>query len=114
MVLTVQCRGENWLDLRRIDKWGSLMLRRIEDAKRAGCQGIEFDNPDISMRPLSYSSVDPLRMTSSPTATPPPVIHIHNLPNGGENTVEQCIAVAKVTSHHHDTMPHAPAHACHD
>jgi hypothetical protein len=25
------------------------MLRRIEDAKRMGCQGIEFDNPDVSM-----------------------------------------------------------------
>lgn len=52
-------------------QFGSLMLRRIEDAKRLGCEGIEFDNPDV-------------------------IIHDSKFANGGKNTLDHVIAYAKV------------------
>eukprot|EP00123_Amoebidium_parasiticum_P009206 comp19325_c0_seq1/m.22224 comp19325_c0_seq1/g.22224 ORF comp19325_c0_seq1/g.22224 comp19325_c0_seq1/m.22224 type:complete len:743 (-) comp19325_c0_seq1:434-2662(-) len=39
-------KDEAWIDLRRMDAYMGLMLDRIDQAKRRGCDGIEFDNPD--------------------------------------------------------------------
>eukprot|EP00121_Abeoforma_whisleri_P011201 Awhi_evm1s10335 len=38
---------ERWLDYRRLDLFGGIMLDRIDYAKKQGCEAIEFDNPDV-------------------------------------------------------------------
>lgn len=63
-----------------LSQFGSLMLRRIEDAKRLGCDGIEFDNPDV-------------------------VIHDSKFANGGQNTLDHVIAYAKVRDLRVGLMP---------
>ena len=37
---------EHWVDVRRLDILGPILLNRIEIAYLKGCDGIEFDNPD--------------------------------------------------------------------
>lgn len=37
---------EAWLDFRRLDVIGPIMLNRLDVAMMKGCDGIEFDNPD--------------------------------------------------------------------
>ncbi|KNC77701.1 hypothetical protein SARC_09843 [Sphaeroforma arctica JP610] len=38
---------EAWLDLRRFDIIGPIMMNRLDAAKAKGCDAVEFDNPDI-------------------------------------------------------------------
>eukprot|EP00698_Gefionella_okellyi_P010667 TRINITY_DN2778_c0_g1_i1.p1 TRINITY_DN2778_c0_g1~~TRINITY_DN2778_c0_g1_i1.p1 ORF type:complete len:847 (-),score=168.95 TRINITY_DN2778_c0_g1_i1:242-2782(-) len=37
---------EQWLDIRRLDVIGPLMLDRIDHSKMIGCDAVEYDNPD--------------------------------------------------------------------
>lgn len=45
---------EAWLDLRRMDMILETMLNRVERAKKIGCDGIEFDNPDVALHGINF------------------------------------------------------------
>eukprot|EP01134_Creolimax_fragrantissima_P006966 CFRG6966T1 len=40
-------KDEAWLDIRRLDIIGPLLLHRLDLAQEKGCDAIEFDNPDM-------------------------------------------------------------------